>query len=244
MADRDFCAADGRWFYTAYELIDALVIQRLSGTEWSLFWFIVRYAYGNNKEAWADLNWSFIKKETGLADGTIQKARNKLQERKILTTIPLDSKTKVRYRINSKPSTWKPLSGRKVLSHRKVTTIPQESTPYKKTYKDNSLYSAACEVVDKLNLLSGKDFRHSEASTVPIMARMAEGFTLEDCLKVVQNKWDDKDHQNKYYRPQTLFRKKLFEGYLNENGYKPKTRIPSKAAATVAAMARRHHERE
>ena len=63
------------------------------------------------------------------------------------------------------------------------------------------------------------------------MARMAEGFTMDDCLKVVENKWDDQDLKNKYYRPQTLFRKKLFEGYLNENGHKQK---PKSDKATKA----------
>lgn len=135
MPDRDFDAAHGRWFYTAYELIDALVKQRLSGTEWDLFWFIVRYAYGNNKKAYTDLKWSFIKKETGLSGGTISKARNKLQERNILKCFPQETKTTVRYRINSKPSTWKSVSHRKPVSHRKQKGFPQETTPIKKTIK-------------------------------------------------------------------------------------------------------------
>ena len=77
-------------------------------------------------------------------------------------------------------------------------------------------------VVDYINAISGKNFQHSETSLGPIRGRLKEGFTLEQCLQVCQNKWWDPDHKEKYYRPTTLFRPSLFEGYVNEKGTKRK----------------------
>ena len=79
-------------------------------------------------------------------------------------------------------------------------------------------------VIYFLNNISGKNFGVGEANLEPIRGRLAEGFTKEDCEKVLRTKWNDEKFDKKYYRPTTLFRPSLFEGYLNED-VKPKTRM-------------------
>ena len=72
MSDRDFKLEDGEWYPVMNQLTDALVQQRLSGTEWDLASLIARWAYAYQKP-YADLRWKFIKKKSGLNDGTLSK---------------------------------------------------------------------------------------------------------------------------------------------------------------------------
>lgn len=80
-------------------------------------------------------------------------------------------------------------------------------------------------VIDYLNQKAGTDYRAgSKATQAHINARVAEGFTLEDFRKVIDNKvadWRGTEWE-KFLRPQTLFGTK-FESYLNE---KPKSTQP------------------
>jgi uncharacterized phage protein (TIGR02220 family) len=78
--------------------------------------------------------------------------------------------------------------------------------------------SAAAEIIDYLNQKTGKKYRHAKAHLSVISARLKEGFTLEDCKRVIDIKtaqWLN-DEKEKYLRPETLFRPSKFEGYLNE----------------------------
>jgi len=75
----------------------------------------------------------------------------------------------------------------------------------------------AKSVIDLLNKISGKNFGYGEANLEPIRGRLGDGFTKEDCEMVLKIKWDDEKFDKKYYRPVTLFRPSLFEGYLNES---------------------------
>jgi uncharacterized phage protein (TIGR02220 family) len=77
-------------------------------------------------------------------------------------------------------------------------------------------------VIDYLNELSGKGFKHSPTSLEKIRARLNDGFTIQQCFDVCFKKWMDPDHKEKYYRPITLFRPGLFESYVNEKGTKRK----------------------
>lgn len=99
-------------------------------------------------------------------------------------------------------------------------------------------------VIDYMNDISGKEFKYSETSLSKVRARLREGFTLDQCLMVCFNKWHDKDHKEKYYRPGTLFRPSLFEGYANEKGTKQKPQMSEKFRSTYEMFKRRYHERE
>ena len=75
--------------------------------------------------------------------------------------------------------------------------------------------SDVCAIIDYLNVRCGKKFQYSESSREPIMARLKEGHTVEECMKVIDNKFLDPDFDRKYLQPSTLFRKSNFENYLN-----------------------------
>jgi uncharacterized phage protein (TIGR02220 family) len=111
--------------------------------------------------------------------------------------------------------------------------------------KKEILEQDARTVVDFINEIAGKGFKHSETSLAPIRGRLRDGYTLQQCLEVCHRKWFDPDHNEKYYRPITLFRPSLFESYINEQGKKHKpTKREAKMQATMEMFARRHHERE
>lgn len=77
------------------------------------------------------------------------------------------------------------------------------------------------KVVAHLNEVTGKGFRAtSESTRKPIRARLEEGYTVDDCMAVIDVKvsqWWRDPKMKPYLRPETLFRKSKFEGYLQES---------------------------
>lgn len=74
-------------------------------------------------------------------------------------------------------------------------------------------------IIDYLNTVTNSQFRKTKASRTPIRARLKEGFSVEDCKRVIDNKaaaWLQNPDMAPYLRPQTLFAPTKFEGYLNE----------------------------
>ena len=75
-------------------------------------------------------------------------------------------------------------------------------------------------VVDYLNEKCGTKYKHSSVETQRlIVARLNQGFGLEDFKQVIDNKvadWGNDSQMSKFLRPQTLFSNK-FEGYLNQS---------------------------
>lgn len=75
------------------------------------------------------------------------------------------------------------------------------------------------EIIDYLNSKTGKRFSHkSKANQKLIKARMNEGYTKEDFIKVIKTKtteWKDLDNMKGYLQPSTLFGNK-FDKYLNQ----------------------------
>lgn len=78
-------------------------------------------------------------------------------------------------------------------------------------------------IVDYLNQKTGKNFKvNSNKTKSLIKARLNEGFTKEDFVKVIDTKTNEwlKTKMEQYLRPETLFSNK-FEGYLNQNSGTP-----------------------
>lgn len=89
--------------------------------------------------------------------------------------------------------------------------------------KNNNNKEIYIAVIDYLNSKTGQSFRSSTKATQQhINARLAEGFTIDDFKRVVDNMWTDwrGTEWEKYLRPSTLFGSK-FENYLNR---KPKSK--------------------
>ena len=75
------------------------------------------------------------------------------------------------------------------------------------------------QIINYLNDKAGKNFKHTtEANKRLINGRYNDGYTLEDFMKVIDNKvsqWKGTDSEM-YLRPKTLFSPSNFESYLNE----------------------------
>ena len=99
------------------------------------------------------------------------------------------------------------------------------NTPIKENFKENNtdtnntFNNYIVEIVNYLNDVAGKNFRHSTKKTQTLIkARLREGFTVDDFKRVIDNKtkeWKHDPKMSKYLRPETLFGTK-FESYLNE----------------------------
>lgn len=80
--------------------------------------------------------------------------------------------------------------------------------------------AAIADVVNHLNAACGTSYRtDSETSAKLIGARIDDGFTADDCKRVVDNMaaaWLGDAKMRQFLRPTTLFRKEKFEGYLNQ----------------------------
>lgn len=75
------------------------------------------------------------------------------------------------------------------------------------------------EIINELNIASGRSFRGSPRDLAFISARMSEGFKMCDFMEVILFKcdsWRNDEKMNKFLRPETLFGNK-FEGYLQES---------------------------
>ena len=87
-----------------------------------------------------------------------------------------------------------------------------------KQAKKAKLAQDAKLVIDYLNAKTGSKYRYSKSSTKHIIARLGEGFTVDDCKSVIDkkcNEWLTDPKMQQYLRPETLFAGK-FEGYLNQ----------------------------
>ena len=104
---------------------------------------------------------------------------------------------------------------------------PEQAKKSKKA-KETKADTDATEVIDYLNTKTGSSYRATtEANIKPIRARLNDGFTVEDCKKVIDTKsgqWLNNPDMVKYLRPATLFSPSKFDGYLNECRGKPSIR--------------------
>lgn len=105
-----------------------------------------------------------------------------------------------------------------------VTTNTRDYTEITTETTNNNILSPSSTAYpyrDVINYLNQQTDKHYKSTTkknqTVIRARTDEGFTLDDFIKVIDNKvseWKDTDME-KYLRPETLFGTK-FEGYLNQ----------------------------
>lgn len=100
---------------------------------------------------------------------------------------------------------------------------PEPKKQSKKKPPSNNEKDVAERVIEHLNSKTGKKFSPTAKGNVSkVVARLHEGYTEEDCIKVVDNmvaKWGEDPRMWDYLRPATLFNngegKRQFESYLN-----------------------------
>lgn len=93
-----------------------------------------------------------------------------------------------------------------------------------KQAKKAKLAQDAKLVIDYLNAKTGSKYRYSKSSTRHILARLGEGFSVDDCKSVIDkkcNEWLTDPKMQQYLRPETLFAGK-FESYLNQPAAPPR----------------------
>ena len=107
------------------------------------------------------------------------------------------------------------------------------------------IFEDAKTILDCLNELSGKEFTYTEENLDPIVERLTAGATIDQCMKICFNKWEDTTFQNQFYRPSTLFKEKLFEGYLNSKGtkFKPASKQEARRYHNAEVIYKRELER-
>ena len=109
-------------------------------------------------------------------------------------------------------------------NNNKITTKEQQNNTNKNVKKDKKVKNETYkDIVEYLNAKTNKNFKHTtKATQTKINTRLAEGFTLDDFIIVIDNKvseWLNDANMQKYLRPETLFGTK-FESYLNQGGAK------------------------
>jgi uncharacterized phage protein (TIGR02220 family) len=111
--------------------------------------------------------------------------------------------------------------------------------------RDANLESDTRAVLTHLNEKLGTRYRITGPGAKFIHARLADGFTVEECKRVVDNKilqWRGKADMAQYLRPETLFRPTKFEAYVNEATVAAPPTEEEKAAAYKEAYEKRMAE--
>jgi uncharacterized phage protein (TIGR02220 family) len=100
-----------------------------------------------------------------------------------------------------------------------IVTVAKVKKPRQPQVKPITNDDLIVEIIDFLNDCTGKSFKSSsKVATININARLKEGYTKDDFIKVISvkaTKWIGTKFED-YLTPNTLFGNK-FESYLNEN---------------------------
>ena len=99
-----------------------------------------------------------------------------------------------------------------------VTNTVYNNIPLKETKVVDTYSKDITEIIDYLNLKTGKRYTgKTKSHRDHIIARLKDGFTVADFKTVIDNQvsaWGNDEHMRQYTRPETLFCGK-FETYLN-----------------------------
>ncbi len=148
-------------------------------------------------------------KKAGVASGIARKKKRTTVER------PLNEKrTDVEPNINHKPLTS---NDEPITNNQELLTIKQE---------DQKIISSKLDVesqvlLNYLNDISGKAFKHVDSNLKLIKARLGEGHSEKDIYAVIDRKvaeWENDPKMAKYIRPATLFNAEKFNQYVGELG--------------------------
>jgi uncharacterized phage protein (TIGR02220 family) len=100
-----------------------------------------------------------------------------------------------------------------------IVTVEKVKKPRQPQVKPITNDDLIVEIIDFLNECTGKSYKAtSKVATININARLKEGYTKDDFVKVISvkaTKWLNTKFED-YLTPNTLFGNK-FESYLNEN---------------------------
>lgn len=99
-----------------------------------------------------------------------------------------------------------------------ITSALPPSLPFEKKTRKDILKDEHYEILQYLNLKSGRVFRRSDIHLRHIGARIAEGATEGECRGVIDakcNEWGSDEKMSRYLTPQTLFSRSNFAKYVD-----------------------------
>lgn len=212
----------------ANEILDALAITDLNGTQRRIIDVIFRQTYGYQRKD-HNLSLNFISKATNIHKMQIQRELASLIDRKIISIVAEATFSKPRIiAFNKNCNEWlcseqlaKKLTVSKddnhTVSENANTTVSELANQIKKKENTKEIYIS---IIDYLNIKANKKYKSTTKKIQSLIdARLKEGFTLDELKRVIDIKtsqWVNNPEMNKYLRPETLFGNK-FESYLNEN---------------------------
>ena len=124
------------------------------------------------------------------------------------------------YQMDTQVRLGKDRLGKVRLGKDRLDSTRQDKTQESQPEADHISLEVVKEVIDYLNQKAGTKYRATTAATKRLVgARLKEGFTVDDCKKVIDNKvadWLGDEKMKNYLRPNTLFQASKFESYLNE----------------------------
>ena len=124
------------------------------------------------------------------------------------------------YQMDTQDRLGKDRLGKVRLGKGRLDSTRQDKTQESQPEDDHISLEVVKEVIDYLNQKAGTKYRATTAATKRLVgARLKEGFTVDDCKKVIDNKvadWLADEKMKNYLRPNTLFQASKFESYLNE----------------------------
>jgi phage replication O-like protein O len=104
-------------------------------------------------------------------------------------------------------------------SQRGGPVLGNDVDPQKKLPKETIQKKDSMSILDYLNQKAGKSFKPIDTHLKLIQARLKDGFTIEECKRVVDSrvaKWANDPKMREYLRPSTLFAPSHFDSYLND----------------------------
>ena len=232
------------FFIVSNLLIDHCAELKINSVQLHLLLTIIRHAYQNDS-AYPSI--PTIQRKTGLSQPTIILNLRKLEEKGYITKTRQFRDNKGQ---SNNLYSFKPLNN--ILDRLiKGENIQNILTPLKEinpnnTYKNKTdinntkknktkdgadesaqiFHSSKIEVLDYLNLKTNKSFSTKNGNNLKnISQRLRDGFTVDQLKSVVDKKtsdWLNDEKMNQYLNPETLFRPKKFEIYLNSKSKVPK----------------------
>ena len=102
----------------------------------------------------------------------------------------------------------------------KVMVMVKDKVKVKVKVKDKESIETANVIIKMLNEKANRNYKFTDSNQKLIIARLKEGFVLNDfekCIKNMCSKWKGDDKMDRFLRPMTLFSKEKFDGYVNES---------------------------
>lgn len=171
---------------------------------------------------------SKLAKENYISVSFIYKPNSKQIEKRVIKILPIPiGENTNRYRQEHQGGIGENTEGYRRKHREGIGENTKDNNTINNTINNTFNINIYSQVVDYLNKKVGTSYKSTSKKTrTLIKARFDDGFTLDDFIKVIDNKtkeWLSTDMQV-YLRPETLFGTK-FEGYLNQkvknNSYDP-----------------------